>query len=97
MHSVGLHSSPEPDTAEQEADTFEDTEGMLEQVLETQPTCHSLRPQGKKSSKKKGSSSKNDYTKYMEELARQGELTMAREKARDEEKKCCNGSTTSSY
>ena len=53
---------------------------------ETQPTRQSLRPQGKKASKKKGSSSKNDYTKYMEELARQGELNMAREAARDEEK-----------
>ena len=86
MHSVGLHSSPEPDTAQQEADTFEDTEEAPEQVPETQPTRHSLRPQGKKASKKKGSSSRNDYTKYMEELARQGELTMARENARDEEK-----------
>ena len=86
MHSVGLHSSPEPNTAEQEPDTFEDTEGTPEQVPETQPTRHSLRPQGKKASKKKGSSSKNDYTKYMEELARQGELTIAREKVRDEGK-----------
>ncbi|KAM1720673.1 hypothetical protein COP1_022377 [Malus domestica] len=86
MHGVGLHSSPEPDTAEQEADTFQDTEGTPKQVPETQPTRHSLRPQGKKASKKKGSSSKNDYTKYMEELARQGELNMAREKARDEKK-----------
>ncbi|KAM2937409.1 hypothetical protein FF1_037311 [Malus domestica] len=38
MHSMGLHSSSEPDMAEQEADTFQDTEGMPEQVLETQPT-----------------------------------------------------------
>ncbi|KAM1609381.1 hypothetical protein ACFXTN_019934 [Malus domestica] len=86
MHSMGLHSSPEPDMAEQEADTFQDTEGTPEQVLETQPTLQSLRTQGKKASKKKGSSSKNNYTKYMEELGRQGELNMAREKARDEEK-----------
>ncbi|CAN6710383.1 unnamed protein product [Malus baccata var. baccata] len=35
---------------------------------------------------KKGSSLKNDYTKYMDELARQGELNMARETARDEAK-----------
>ncbi|KAM1903595.1 hypothetical protein ACFX13_041089 [Malus domestica] len=53
MHGMGLHSSPEPDTAEQEADTFQDTEGMSEQVPETQPTRQSLRPQGKKASKKK--------------------------------------------
>ncbi|KAM1921199.1 hypothetical protein ACFX15_024903 [Malus domestica] len=86
MHSIGLHSAPEPDTAEQEADTFQDTEWTPEQVPETQPTRQSFRPQGKKASKKKGSSSKNDYTKYMEELARQGELNMAQEKARDEEK-----------
>jgi len=43
-------------------------------------------PQGKKALKKKCSSSKNDYTKYMDELAHQGELNMAREAARDEEK-----------
>ncbi|XP_050117217.1 uncharacterized protein LOC126594971 [Malus sylvestris] len=86
MHGMGLHSSPEPDMAKQEADTFQDTEGMPEQVPETQPTRQSLRPVGKKASKKKGSSSKNDYTKYMEELTRQGELNMAREKVRDEEK-----------
>lgn len=86
MHGMGLHSSPEADTAEQEANTFEDTEGMPEQVPETQPTRQSLRPQGKKASKKKGSSSKNDYTKYMEELTRQGELNMAWEKTKDEEK-----------
>ncbi|KAM0959258.1 hypothetical protein EV1_024250 [Malus domestica] len=86
MHGMGLHSSPEAYTAEQEANTFEDTKGTPEQVPETQPTRQSLRPQGKKASKKKGSSSKNDYTKYMEELARQGELNIAREKARDEEK-----------
>ncbi|CAN6690933.1 unnamed protein product [Malus baccata var. baccata] len=86
MHGIDLQSSPESDMAEQEADTFEDTEWTPEQVSETQPTRQSLKPQGKKASKKKGSSSKNDYTKYMEELTRQGELNMAREKARDEEK-----------
>ncbi|KAM1715541.1 hypothetical protein ACFX13_023657 [Malus domestica] len=32
MHGMGLHSSPEPDMAEQEADTFQDTEGTPEQV-----------------------------------------------------------------
>ncbi|TQE14310.1 hypothetical protein C1H46_000229 [Malus baccata] len=70
----------------QEGDTFEDTEGTPEEVLETQLTRQSLRPQGKKASKKKGSSSKNDYTKYMEELACQVELKMAQESTRDEEK-----------
>ena len=56
-------------------------------------TRYPIRPQGKKSSKRKGSASKNDYGKYMQELARQGELTLARElakyeadKARDEAK-----------
>ncbi|KAM2654775.1 hypothetical protein EV2_026247 [Malus domestica] len=86
MHDMGLHSSPEVDTTEQEDDTFEETEGTPEEVLETQPIRQFLRPQGNKASKKKGSSSKNDYTKYMDELARQGELNMVRKTARDEEK-----------
>ncbi|KAM1055813.1 hypothetical protein ACFX2A_029960 [Malus domestica] len=38
MHGMGLHSSPEPDMTEQEANTFQDTEGTPEQVPETQPT-----------------------------------------------------------
>ncbi|KAM1192639.1 hypothetical protein ACFX13_013198 [Malus domestica] len=41
-----------------------------------------IRPQGKKASKRKWSASKNDYAKYMEELARQGELTLTREMAK---------------
>ena len=56
-------------------------------------TRYPSRPQGKKASKRKGSASKNDYEKYMEELARQGELSLGREmakfeadKARDEAK-----------
>ncbi|KAM1055812.1 hypothetical protein ACFX2A_029960 [Malus domestica] len=53
MHGMGLHSSPEPDMTEQEANTFQDTEGTPEQVPETQPTRQSLRPLGKKASKKK--------------------------------------------
>ncbi|KAM1055814.1 hypothetical protein ACFX2G_029959 [Malus domestica] len=60
MHGMGLHSSPEPDMTEQEANTFQDTEGTPEQVPETQPTRQSLRPLG--------------------------ELNLAREKVRDEEK-----------
>ncbi|RXI07093.1 hypothetical protein DVH24_026229 [Malus domestica] len=32
-----------------------------------------------KASKRKGSASKSDYAKYMEEFARQGELALARE------------------
>ncbi|KAM1866698.1 hypothetical protein ACFX13_009515 [Malus domestica] len=47
MYGMGLHSSPEADTAEQEDNTFEETEGALEEVPETQPTHQSLRPQGK--------------------------------------------------
>ncbi|KAM1746441.1 hypothetical protein ACFX11_013071 [Malus domestica] len=43
-----------------------------------------IRPQGKKASKRKWSASKNDYAKYMEELARQGELTLTREMAKFE-------------
>ncbi|KAM1654344.1 hypothetical protein ACFX2K_006745 [Malus domestica] len=56
-------------------------------------TRYPMRSQGKKASKRKGSASKNDYAKYMEELARQGELTLVREmpkfeanKAREEAK-----------
>ncbi|KAM1080183.1 hypothetical protein ACFX2B_014663 [Malus domestica] len=79
MHGVPLHNSPKADTVEQEDDTFEETEGTLEEVPETQPTRRSLRPQGKKAAKKKRSSSKNDYTKYMDELAHHSELNMAQE------------------
>ncbi|KAM2555379.1 hypothetical protein TB2_019392 [Malus domestica] len=47
-------------------------------------TRYPIRPQGKKASKRKGSASKNDYAKYIEELARQDELTLAREMAKFE-------------
>ena len=47
-------------------------------------TRYPIRPQGKKASKRKGSASKNDYAKFMEELTRQGELTLARDLAKDE-------------
>ncbi|KAM2449737.1 hypothetical protein PS1_019808 [Malus domestica] len=47
-------------------------------------TRYLIKPQGKKASKRKWSASKNDYAKYMEELARQGELTLAREMAKFE-------------
>ncbi|XP_068323078.1 uncharacterized protein [Pyrus communis] len=86
MHGMGLHSSLEVDTPEQEEDTTAQEEDTFEEVPVTQATSRSLRPQGKKTAKKKGSSSKNDYTKYMDGLARQGELNMAREAARDEER-----------
>ncbi|KAM1144213.1 hypothetical protein ACFX2B_032652 [Malus domestica] len=46
MHNMSLHSSPEPNTTEQEGDTFENKEVTPEEVPETQPTHQSLRPQG---------------------------------------------------
>ncbi|KAM1121959.1 hypothetical protein ACFX1X_003615 [Malus domestica] len=68
---------------------------MLETPLEqgSGSTRYPIGPQGKNASKRKWSASKNDYAKYMEELARQCELTLALEiakfeanKARDEAK-----------
>ncbi|KAM2676599.1 hypothetical protein EV1_003251 [Malus domestica] len=47
-------------------------------------TRYPIRPQGKKASKRKWSAPKNDYAKYMEELARQGEMTLAQEMAKFE-------------
>jgi len=35
MHEIGLHSSPEADTTEQEGDTFEKTKGTPEEVPDT--------------------------------------------------------------
>ncbi|KAB2605695.1 ultraviolet-B receptor UVR8 [Pyrus ussuriensis x Pyrus communis] len=82
MNSTPLHSTPNHDLHIHESDT--------EQVLEATPkqgsgsTYYPIRPQGKKASKRKGSASKNDYAKYMEELDCQGELTLAREMAKFE-------------
>ncbi|KAM1316741.1 hypothetical protein TB2_019764 [Malus domestica] len=47
-------------------------------------THYPIRPQGKNTSKSKGSASKNDYAKYMEERPHQGELTLALEIAKFE-------------
>ncbi|KAM0977366.1 hypothetical protein ACFX13_020487 [Malus domestica] len=54
-------------------------------------TRYPIRPQGKNDSKRKGSASKNDYAKFMEELARQGELTLAPEMAKFEVDKAREG------
>ena len=92
LHSTPLHFTPDHDSYVHE----EDGEEMPETPLPKQAsgsTRYPIRPQGKKASKRKMSASKNDYAKYMEELVRQGELTLAREmakfeadKARDEAK-----------
>ena len=65
-----------------ESDTKQVPEATPEQGLGS--TSYPIRPQGKKASKIKWSASKNDYAKYMEELARHGELTWAREMAKFE-------------
>ncbi|KAM0990595.1 hypothetical protein ACFX2C_009090 [Malus domestica] len=57
--------------------------GVTPEVV-SRPTRHPFRPQGKKASKKKMSSSRNDSAIYMEELERQGELTLAWEVAKYE-------------
>ncbi|KAM1980360.1 hypothetical protein ACFX15_036987 [Malus domestica] len=92
MNSTPLHSTPDHGSHIHE----DDAEEVLETPFPEQATCstrYPIRPQGKKASKRKRSASKNDYAKYMEELARQGELTLAREmvkfeadKAREEAK-----------
>ncbi|KAM1761243.1 hypothetical protein ACFX12_004032 [Malus domestica] len=82
MNSTHLHSIPNHNSHVHESDTEQVPEATPEQVLGS--TCYPLRPQGKKASKRRGSFSKNDYAKYMEELARQGELTLARKMAKFE-------------
>ena len=90
LHSTPLHSTPDHGSHVDE----EDGEDVPETPIPEQAsgsTRYPIRPLGKKASKRKGSASKNDYGKYMQELARQGEMTLARElakyeadKARDE-------------
>ncbi|XP_050158647.1 uncharacterized protein LOC126632318 [Malus sylvestris] len=83
MNSTPLHSTPEHASHDHDEDD--------EEVPETPPveqasgsTRYPIRPQGKKASKRKGNASKNDYAKYMEDLARQGELNLALEMAKFE-------------
>ena len=92
MNSTPLHSTPDHASHVHEDDAEEVPE-MPPLNKASGSTRYPIRPQGKKASKRKGSASKNDYAKYMEELARQGELTLARQmvkfeadKARDEAK-----------
>ena len=83
MNSTPLHSTPDHGLHVHEDDAEEVPETPLPEQA-SGSTCYPIRPQGKKASKRKGSASKNDYAKYMEELARQGELTLAREMAKFE-------------
>ncbi|KAM2726312.1 hypothetical protein EV2_038766 [Malus domestica] len=92
MNSTPLHSTPDHGSHIHEDDAEEVLETPFPEQA-TGSTRYPIRPQGKKASKRKGNASKNDYAKYMEELARQGELTLAREmvkfeadKAREEAK-----------
>ncbi|XP_050112400.1 uncharacterized protein LOC126590925 [Malus sylvestris] len=94
MNSTPLHSTP--DNGSHEDDAEDDAKEVPETPIPEQAsgsTCYPIRPQGKKASKRKGSASKDDYAKYMEELTRHSELTLAREmvkfeadKAREEAK-----------
>ena len=84
MNNTPLHSTPDHASHDHDEDD-------AEEVPETPPveqasgsTRFPIRPQGKKASKRKGNTSKNDYAKYMEDLACQGELTIARKMAKFE-------------
>ena len=82
MNNTPLHSTADHASHIHEDDTEEVPEALPEQASGS--TRYPIRPQGKKASKRKGSASKNDYAKFMEELTRQGELTLARELAKYE-------------
>ncbi|KAM1474107.1 hypothetical protein ACFX13_030917 [Malus domestica] len=77
INSTPLHSTPDHASHVHEDDAEEVQE--MPSAQSSGSTCYPIRPQGKKASKRKGSASNNDYAKYMEELAHQGELTLARE------------------
>ncbi|KAM1038180.1 hypothetical protein ACFX2I_032787 [Malus domestica] len=90
MNSTLLYSTPDHGSYEDDAKEVPETP-IPEQASSS--TRYPIRPQGKKASKRKGSASKHDNAKYMEELIRHSELTLAREiakfeadKARDEAK-----------
>ena len=81
MNSTPLYSTPDNGLH------GDDAEEVLETPIPEQAsglTRYPIRPQGKKASKRKGSASKHDYAKYMEELTRHSELTLAREMAKFE-------------
>ena len=97
MNNTPLHNTPPHSTPDHGFHVDEeDGEEVPEKPIPEQAsgsTRYPIRPLGKKASKRKGSASKNDYGKYMQELAHQGELTLVRElakydaeKARDEAK-----------
>ncbi|KAM2131625.1 hypothetical protein ACFX1Q_013114 [Malus domestica] len=92
MNNTPLHSTPDHGLHVHEDDAKEVPETPLPEQASSS-TRYPIRPEGKKASKRKGSASKNDYAKYIEELACQGELTLAQEmtkfeadKAREEAK-----------
>ncbi|KAM2216291.1 hypothetical protein ACFXTI_022797 [Malus domestica] len=79
MNSTPLYSTP--DNGSYEDDAKEVSEAPIPEQA-SGSTRYPIRPQGKKASKRKGSASKHDYAKYMEELTRHCELTLAREMAK---------------
>ncbi|KAM1726951.1 hypothetical protein FF2_017330 [Malus domestica] len=90
MNSTPLYSTPDNGSHEDNAEEVPETP-IPEQASGL--TRYPIRPQGKKASKRKGSAFKHDYAKYMEELTRHSELTLAwkmakfkADKARDEAK-----------
>ncbi|KAM1293877.1 hypothetical protein ACFX2H_013875 [Malus domestica] len=91
LHSTFVHNTPPHSTPDHGSHVDEeDGEEVPETPIPEQAsgsTRYPIRPQGKKASKRKGSASKNDYGKYMQELARQGELMLARELAKYEAEK----------
>ncbi|KAM2692727.1 hypothetical protein EV2_006986 [Malus domestica] len=82
MNNTSLHFTPDHASHVYEDDVEEVPETPPEQVSGS--TRYPIRSQGKNASKRKGSASKNDYAKYMEELACQDELTLVREMAKFE-------------
>ncbi|KAM1034008.1 hypothetical protein ACFX19_038060 [Malus domestica] len=81
MNSTPLYSTSDNGSHEDDAEEVPET-SIPKQASGS--TRYPIRPQGKKASKRKGSASKHDYAKYMEELTRHSELTLAREIAKFE-------------
>ncbi|XP_070682854.1 uncharacterized protein [Malus domestica] len=81
MNNTPLHSTLDNGSHEDDGGEVPETP-IPEQASGS--TRYPIRHQGKKASKRKGSASKHDYAKYMEELTRHSELTLALEMAKFE-------------
>ncbi|TQE00783.1 hypothetical protein C1H46_013578 [Malus baccata] len=84
MNNIPLYSTPDNGSHEDDAEEVPETP-IPKQASGS--TRYLIRPQGKKASKRKGNASKHDYAKYMEELTRHSELTLAWEMAKFEANK----------